>query len=77
MVVTDGYSSTGIELVQDKAHLMKENGIEIFTIGITNRINEEELIILCSTPIENHLFKLNCSKAVRKIVKSIVKQVCK
>ena len=41
MVVIDGYSTTVVEFVTDKANLMKNTGIEIFAIGITKRMRDE------------------------------------
>ena len=52
VVVADGYSTTGVEFVKDKANLMKNAGIEIFAIGITKRMKDEELVILSSEPVK-------------------------
>ena len=77
IVVTDGYSTTGVEFVKDKANLMKNAGIEIFAIGITKRMRDEELVILSSEPVKNHFFRLSDSNSVKGIADSIIKQVCK
>ena len=77
IIVTDGYSGIGTEVVNEKANLLKNRGIEMFAIGVTNRMKEEELKILSSEPVKHHLFRLTNSKAVKEIVDSIVKQVCK
>ena len=77
VVVTDGYSSIGTEIVKKRADLMKKRGIEMFAIGITNRINKEEMEVLSSEPVKQHLFRLTDSKAAKEIADSIVNQVCK
>ena len=59
------------------ADRMKTRGIEMFAIGITKRMNDEELTALSSTPVKNHLFRLNDLKAVKGIVDNIFKEVCK
>ena len=63
--------------MKKQADLMKKRGIEMFAIGVTKRMNEEELIVLSSEPVKNHLFKLTDVKAVKGIVDHIVKDVCK
>ena len=56
---------------------MKSRGIEMFAVGITKRMKEEELKVLSSKPVKHHLFKITDSKNLKDIVDSIVKQVCK
>ncbi|KAL9951364.1 hypothetical protein ACROYT_G044016 [Oculina patagonica] len=77
VVVTDGYSGLGTEFVKMQADRMKTRGIEMFAIGITKRMNEEELTALSSKPVKSHLFRLTDLKAVKGIVDHIVKEVCK
>ena len=76
VVVTDGYSTTGTEFVKEKANVMKNLGIETFAIGITHRINKEELTVLSSNPMKHHFFWLTDAKVINDLVDSIVKQVC-
>ena len=77
VVVTDGYSGIGTEFVKMQTDRMKTRGIEMFAIGITKRMNDEELTALSSTPVKNHLFTLNNLKSVKGIVDNIVKEICK
>ena len=75
--VTDGYSGIGTEIVKKRADVMKSRGIEMFAVGITKRMKDEELKVLSSEPVKHHLFKLTNSNDLEDIVDSIVKQVCK
>ena len=77
IVVTDGCSGIGREIVKKRAEVMKSRGIEMFAVGITNRMKEEELKVLSSKPVKHHLFKITDSKILKDIVDSLVKQVCK
>lgn len=77
VVVTDGYSCIGTEFVKLQTDRMKTRGIEMFAVGITKRMNDEELTVLSSKPVKNHLFRLTDLKAVKVIVDHIVKEVCK
>ena len=77
VVITDGYSGIGAEVVKKQADLLKKRGIEMFAVGVTKRMNEEELTALSSEPVKNHLFELTDLKAVKGIVDHIVNDVCK
>ena len=63
--------------MKKRADVMKSRGIEMFAVGITKRMKEEELKVLSSEPVKHHLFKLTESKNLKDIVDSTVKQVCK
>ena len=77
VVVTDGFSWIGPEYMKKRADEIKARGIEMFTIGITKRINEEGLMTLSSKPVKKHLFRLTDNKHVEGLVSQIVKQICK
>ena len=77
VVVTDGFSGIGPEYIKKRADEIKGRGIEMFAIGITKRINEEELTALSSKPVKNHLFRLTNNEAVEGLVSHIVKEICK
>ena len=76
VVVTDGFSGIGPEYIKKRADEIKARGIEMFAIGITKRINDEELTALSSKPVKKHLFRLTDNKAVEGLVSHIVKEIC-
>lgn len=77
VVVTDGFSGIGPEYIKKRADEIKARGIEMFAIGITKKINDEELTALSSKPVKKHLFRLTDNKAVEGLVSHIVKEICK
>ena len=77
VVVTDGFSGIGPEYIQKRADEIKARGIEMFAIGITKKINDEELTALSSKPVKKHLFRLTDNRAVEGLVSHIVKEICK
>ena len=77
VVVTDGFSGIGPEYIKKRADEIKARGIQMFAIGITKRINDEELKALSSKPLKNHLFRLTNNKQVKRLVSHIVKEICK
>ena len=77
VVVTDGFSGIGTEYIKKRADQIKARGIEMFAIGITKRMNDEELTALSSKPLKNHLFRLTDNKEVKRLVSHIVEEICK
>ena len=77
VVVTDGFSGIGAEFINNRAEKIKARGIEMFAIGITERMNNEELTALSSKPVKNHLLRLTDPKAVKGLVNHLVKEICK
>ena len=77
VVVTDGFSGIGPEYIKKRADEIKARGIEMFAIGITKKINDEELTALSSKPVKKHLFRLTDNRAVEGLVYHIVKEICK
>ena len=76
VIVTDGFSWIGPEFIKKRADEIKARGIEMFAIGITQRMNDEELTALSSKPVTNHLLRLTDNKVVKGLVDHIVKEVC-
>jgi len=76
VIVTDGFSGIGPEFTKKRSDEIKARGIEMFAIGITHRMNDEELTALSSKPVNNHLLKLTDNKAVKGLVDHIVKDIC-
>lgn len=65
VVVTDGFSRIGPEYIKKRADEIKARGIEMFSLGITRRTNDEELTALSSKPVKNHFLRLTNNKAVK------------
>ena len=76
-VVTDGFSGIGPEYIKKRADEIKARGIEMFAIGITQRMNDEELTALSSKPVKNHFLRLTDNKAMKGLVNHVVKEICK
>ena len=76
-MVTDGYSYTGSEDVQYQTELMKNAGIEVFSVGVSNKMNQRELQAMASKPTTKHFFKLTDPENVKAIADEISKEICK
>ena len=65
-VVTDGFRGIGPEYIKKRTDQIKARGIEMFAIGTTKKINDEELTALSNKPLKNHLFRLTDNKEVKR-----------
>lgn len=63
IVLTDGFSSRGFELTRDLTEILKNHGVEFFSVGISGRVNKDELSELTSQPIETHQLLMNSKKS--------------
>lgn len=57
-VITNGKSNRQTYEPEDEAQLMKDDGIEIFTIGIGGDVDHAELELIASVPLSSHKFVL-------------------
>lgn len=55
IVLTDGFTNTGSDPVVQAAQA-KDDGIEVFAIGLGSSINESELREIASDPVEDHFY---------------------
>ena len=63
IVLTDGFSSRGFESTRDLTEMLKNHGVEFFSVGISGRVNKDELSELTSQPIETHQLLMNSKKS--------------
>ena len=77
VIVSDGFSSIGIEGIKEKTDIAKHVGIQIYAVGITSKVKKAELRIMASQPIGRHFFTLKHSPNIKSIVDRIVKDLCK
>ena len=77
VVVTDGFSFIGPGIVKLRADELKNRGIEVFAIGITKRMGDDELINLSSKPVQKHFLRLTDKDSIERITDNIVQEICK
>ncbi|XP_077982893.1 matrilin-3-like [Glandiceps talaboti] len=54
-LITDGRSNGGLS-VTAAANALKDTGVEIYALGVTDSINRDELRSIVSVPVPDHLF---------------------
>lgn len=79
--ITDGYSTRGVEFTSDNAAMLKRKGVELFSVGISNRINKKELDVLASEPRKTHQLymttNLGGNSFTKEQVQNLAKEICK
>jgi collagen type VI alpha len=75
ILITDGEANRERDLTIE-ANLTKAAGIEIFTIGITQRINVQELESVASAPLEKHYFFVDEYRNIESILTDLIGKTC-
>ncbi|KAF7690441.1 hypothetical protein HF521_012245 [Silurus meridionalis] len=72
VVITGGRSR---DSVRDFAKKLRNNGVEVFTLGI-NEAEEEELKQMASTPYSTHVHTVSSFELIKTVQKELIAQVC-
>ena len=78
IILTDGASTFDRQRTVPDAEQARRNGIEIFSVGITTQVNEDELKRMSSPPqqIEKNYFLSTDFVELNKIREQIIKETC-
>lgn len=76
ILMTDGQSNVDASLTIPEATRAKKLGVRMFVVGLTDQINNAELIGMSSKPIEQHYFNRTTYSLVNTIVSNLVWNVC-
>ena len=55
VLLTDGMSSSGVNSLIEPSNLLRQEGVNIFVIGIGESINKNELNVIASDPDADHV----------------------
>jgi len=75
LVITDGESLQ--DTVTEPARRLRENGVEIFSIGVGDEINLLELQDMATDPDTNHVFQVGGYNAISGITAQVLKDICR
>lgn len=76
VILTDGASTPGLSSLKEPVRLLKESHVNIFTIGIGQRINKRELDLMASLPTESHVFQVASMSELPKLLQRISDSSC-
>jgi collagen type VI alpha len=72
IVITDGHSTHKDKTIEH-AEKLKEQGVEIYSIGVGDKVDEDELVKMASN---KNLFRVNTFTALSHIQPLLLRQVC-
>ncbi|XP_072305551.1 collagen alpha-1(XII) chain-like [Eucyclogobius newberryi] len=72
VMLTDGPSQTQ---VQDEAQALKNQGVEIFVVGVQGA-DEAQMKLVASSPHTNHMFSVSSYETLRSVQRNLLLNIC-
>eukprot|EP00794_Sanderia_malayensis_P017458 gene17458-19205_t len=77
LLLTDGKSQSSYHTLSNSATMLKNNFVNIMSIGIGRAPKRSELELIASRPIQNHVFQVADAYALSRIVSAVKTEACK
>ena len=74
--LTDGKCTLCEDSIEDLVKPLKNRGVTIYTVGITDNINRTELEIISSDPSERHMFEVESISELKGIIFNLKERTC-
>ena len=76
LLITDGESTRDANQTLREAELAKRAGITLFVVGVTDEVNEKELLAIASDPDSGHYFNSTAIVHLDQILTTVTEYVC-
>lgn len=76
VLLTDGRSTSGMDAIVNSSTLLRQDGVNIFVIGIGKNVNKEELNIIASDPDADHVVYSNTFAEINNMVEKMREYSC-
>lgn len=76
MFITDGFSTRGVEFTRKSADTLTRKGIKLFSVGISNHIDKDELDLLASKPSHQLILDFPGKPFTKEQVERFAKEIC-
>lgn len=76
VLVTDGKSNVAEYLTIPEANAAKQQGIEMYVIGITDEVDYTELKGIATVPPDNHVFVTRSFDSLNLIKSALLERIC-
>ena len=76
ILITDGKANRDTENTLIEAQKAKAANITIFTIGVTNQIDEDQLRSIASSPSDEHYFFSNDFEKLSELLNKVIQKSC-
>ena len=77
LLLTDGRSQSDATVLKREATLIKDQFINIMSIGIGNKVRRTELAMIASEPTGYHVFLVTGLDVLNRVASTIRKEACK
>jgi hypothetical protein len=77
ILVTDGAANRNADQTMNEANATKAAGIEVYTVGITSRVDVQQLQNIASSPWQTHYFYVSDYNQLNTVMQSLVDNSCK
>ena len=77
LLLTDGMSQSGSQKLSHAATLLKNNFVNIISIGVGPKVRKSELELIASRPINQHVFEVKDVWSLKDIVDTVKTEACK
>ncbi len=74
MILTDGRSNSG--QVSGPARQLKNSGVVIFSVGIGQSLSMQELRVMASDPVNQHVLTLENFSQLARLAEQMSSQTC-
>ena len=76
MIITDGQSTGGMATIRDPIKKLKDDSVNIISIGVGRGTNANELKFMASSPSSTHVFSVQNMEQLRNLIGSITSSSC-
>ena len=76
LLITDGVSTVEVNNTLPDAAKAKQQNIQFFVVGVTNKINRKELQTIASYPVEDHFFDSTAVRYLNALIYRLVTAIC-
>ena len=77
IVLTDGASTSGAGSLKVPLQNLKESYVNIFAIGIGQNINKQELELMATGPVNEHVFYVADMQELHTLLTALGESACK
>ncbi len=74
--ITDGRATLNVNNINFEAHNNRDAGIELFAVGISDDINQDELETIASDPDDSHVFYADDFDKLKDILNDVIMKTC-
>lgn len=76
ILLTDGLPNN-LNKTKEESNLLRKQGVRIFSVGVGNETNTEDLGLIASSPSDEHVFEVSMLSDLSLIINAVQNKTCK